>query len=99
MQFGLHDFFRADQQHAHTVLACGMDRALNFRLGSAIRTHCIQRDHARHGGELAGFFHVENFASLIVSALGAGAVRHFFLVTVGALGKAVAFEGIVGAPG
>jgi hypothetical protein len=33
---------------------------------------------------LAGFFNVENFASLIVPALGAGAMRHFLLVTVGA---------------
>jgi hypothetical protein len=49
--------------------------------------------------DLAGFLDIENFASLIVSALGAGAVGHFLLVTVGALGKAVAFQGIVGAPG
>jgi hypothetical protein len=49
--------------------------------------------------KLAGFLNVEDFASLIVSALGAGAVRHFFLVTVGALGKAVGLEGIVGTPG
>src|ERR1700758_1594198 len=48
--------------------------------------------------ELAGFFDVENFASLIVSALGAGAVRHFLFVTVGALGKAMALQSIVGAP-
>jgi hypothetical protein len=48
---------------------------------------------------LTGFFDVENFASLIVAALGAGAMRHFFLVAVGALGKGVAFEGIVRAPG
>jgi hypothetical protein len=49
--------------------------------------------------DLAGFFDIENFASLIVSALGAGTMRHFFLVTVGALGKAMAFQSIVGAPG
>ena len=85
--------FRADQQHAHAVLTCGMDRALNLRLGRAVRTHRIQRDHARHGVvKLAGFFDVEDFASLIVSALRAGAVRHFLLVTVGTLGKAVAFR-------
>jgi hypothetical protein len=47
---------------------------------------------------LAGFFDVENFASLIVSALGAGAVGHFLLVTVWALGKAVAFQSVMGAP-
>jgi hypothetical protein len=49
--------------------------------------------------DLAGFFDVENFASLIVSALGTGAVGHFFLVTVGTLGQAVAFQSVVGAPG
>jgi hypothetical protein len=49
--------------------------------------------------DLAGFFDFENFASLIVSALGTGAVGHFFLVTVRALGKAVALQGIMGAPG
>jgi hypothetical protein len=49
--------------------------------------------------QLAGFFDVEDFASLIVSTLGAGAMRHFFLVAVGALGKGMAFECVVGAPG
>jgi len=37
--------------------------------------------------ELAGFLDVENFASLIVPAFGAGAVRHFLLVAVGAFRK------------
>ncbi len=50
-------------------------------------------------GRLAGFFDVENFASLIVPALGTGAVRHLLLVAVRALGKAVGLESIVGAPG
>jgi hypothetical protein len=45
--------------------------------------------------KLAGFLNVEDFASLIVTALGARTVRHFLLVTVGALGKAVALESIV----
>jgi hypothetical protein len=48
--------------------------------------------------KLAGFLNVEDFASLIVTALGARPVRHFLLVTIGALGKAVAFQTIVGAP-
>jgi hypothetical protein len=48
---------------------------------------------------LAGFFHFEDFASLIVTALGAGAVRHLLLVTVGALRKAVGLQGVVGSPG
>jgi hypothetical protein len=48
---------------------------------------------------LAGFFDFENFASFIVTALGAGAMRHLFLVTVWALGQAVGFQCIVGASG
>jgi NADH/NAD ratio-sensing transcriptional regulator Rex len=77
-----------------------MDRALDLGLGSAVRTHRIQRDHARHGVfELAGFFNVEDFASLIVAALGASPMRHLFLVAIGALGKAVGFQCVVRAPG
>ena len=88
IQFRLDHIFRADQQHAHAILARRLYGALNLRLGSAVGTHRIQRDHARHGVfELAGFFDVEDFASFIVTALGAGAVRHLFLVAVGALGQ------------
>lgn len=47
---------------------------------------------------LAGFFDVENFASLIVSALRARAVGHFLLVAVGTFGKAMTLQKIVGAP-
>jgi hypothetical protein len=47
---------------------------------------------------LAGFFNVENFTAFVVSALGAGAMRHLLLVTVRAFGKAMAFESVVGAP-
>jgi hypothetical protein len=49
--------------------------------------------------ELAGFFNVDDFATLIESALGAGAMRHFLFVTVGTLGKAMRLERVVGAPG
>jgi hypothetical protein len=49
--------------------------------------------------KLAGFFNVEYFASLIVTAFRTSAVGHLFLVTVGALGEAVAFQSIVGTPG
>jgi hypothetical protein len=49
--------------------------------------------------ELAGFFDVEDFAALIVAALGAGAMRHLFFVTVGTFGKAGALQEVVGAPG
>ena len=100
IQFRFDDIFRADQQHAHAILARSLYGALNLRLGSAVGTHRIQRDHARHGVfGLAGFFNIEDFASFIVTALGAGAVRHLFLVAVGALGKAVRLQRIVSAPG
>jgi hypothetical protein len=49
--------------------------------------------------QLAGFLDFQNFASLIVPALGASAMWHFLFMTVGALGKAVAFERIVRTPG
>jgi hypothetical protein len=48
---------------------------------------------------LAGFLDIENFPALIVAAFRAGAVRHFLLVTVRALGKAVALQCIMSAPG
>src|SRR5580658_7046487 len=50
IQFRLDHFFRADQQHPHAILTRRENGALNLRLGSAVRTHRIQRDHARHGG-------------------------------------------------
>jgi hypothetical protein len=49
--------------------------------------------------QLAGFLDFENFASLIVPALGASAMWHFLFMAVGALGKAVAFERVVRPPG
>jgi hypothetical protein len=49
--------------------------------------------------KLAGFFNVEHFASLIVTAFRASAMGHLFLMTVGAFRKAVAFQSIVGPPG
>jgi hypothetical protein len=49
--------------------------------------------------ELAGFFDVEDFASFVIPALGAGTVRHLFLMAVGAFGKAVGFQGVVSPPG
>jgi hypothetical protein len=87
-EFRFDDLFGADKHHAQAVLACSLDCALYFRLGGAVGTHRVERDHARHSVvRLAGFFNVENFASLIVTALGAGAMGHFLLVTVGAFRK------------
>src|SRR5581483_1233754 len=44
---------------------------------------------------LGGFFDVENFASLVVAALRAGAVRHLLFMTVGTLGERMAFDRIM----
>ena len=68
----------------------------NLRFRGPVRAHRVQRYDAWHGGfRLAGFFDVQNFAALVVSALGAGAVRHLALVTIGALGERVALESVV----
>jgi hypothetical protein len=48
---------------------------------------------------LAGFLDINDFASLIVPAFRAGAMRHLLFVAVGALRKAMALQGIMGAPG
>jgi hypothetical protein len=91
--------FRPDKKYANAVLACRMQRALDFRLGRAVRTHRIQRDYARHGVEqLAGFLDFEYFASFIVPALGASTMWHLLFMTIGALRQAMAFERVVGTP-
>ena len=100
VKFRLDRGFRADQQHAHAVIARGMDRAFDFRLGSPIRAHRIQRNHARHGGrKLAGFLHFHNFAAFVVAALDASAMRHLLLVAVRTLRERMALERIVRPPG
>jgi hypothetical protein len=48
---------------------------------------------------LAGFLDFDNFATFVIAALGAGAVRHLFFVAVGALGKRMSSEKVVRAPG
>jgi hypothetical protein len=61
--------------------------AFDFRLGRPVRTHRIQRDHARHcGRKLAGFLNVQNFAAFVVAALDTSAMRHLLLVAVRTLG-------------
>jgi hypothetical protein len=100
IQFRLDLILRADQQHPHPVLTRRENGTLNLRLGSAVGTHRIQRNHARHGvSKLAGFFSFEDFASLIETALWACAVRHLLLVTVGAFRQTVGLQGVVGSPG
>ena len=47
-EFSFQDVFRTDQQHTRAILARRLYRALDLRLGRTVRTHRIQRDHARH---------------------------------------------------
>src|SRR3984893_15172356 len=80
-----------------------MPRRLNctfdLRLWRPGRTHRVQGNDAGHEvARLAGFLDVQNFAALIVAALGAGTMRHFALVAVRALGEGVTFVGVVSAP-
>ena len=76
-----------------------LNRTFDLRFGRPVRAHRVQRYDAWHEEfRLAGFFDVQNFAALVVSALRAGAVRHLALVAVGALGKGVAFQCVVSAP-
>ena len=88
--------FRPDQENACAVASRGINRAFDFRLGSPVRTHRIQRDHARHGGgTLAGFLRFHNFTALVIAALHTRAMRHLLFVTVRTLGERVAFQSIV----
>jgi hypothetical protein len=50
------------------------------------------------GKKLGLLFDLEDFAAFIVSALRAGAMRHFLFVTVRALGKRMLRERVVRAP-
>src|ERR1700758_1064772 len=82
-------------------MTSGLNRALNFRSRGAIRTHRIQSYDAWHGvgcGRLAGFLDFHEFAPFVVPALGAGAMRHLFLVEVGTPRKRVLGRRIVRPP-
>ena len=100
-EFGADVVLAPDQRDFNIVMAGGQDRALHFGLGRAIRPHRVNGYDRRHGtgnrqaegavrrrpDALAGFFDLEDFAALIVPALGAGTVGKFLLVAVGAFGK------------
>ena len=99
-QFGANDWLAAYQDHAQAVLPRRLDRAFDFRLRGTIRTHRVERYDAWHRVEnLAGLFDFQNLAALIVAAFGAGAMWHFALVTIWALGERVAAQRVVRAPG
>ena len=83
--------FASDEQDANIVMTTSKYGPFHFGLGSPIGAHRIDRDyswHLRKGDcNLAGLFGVEDLAALVVSTFGTRAVRHFLLVTVGALGE------------
>jgi hypothetical protein len=80
--------FAPNQKNANPVVPRGLNRTFDLRLRRPVRAHRVQGYDAWHGEfRLAGFFDVQDFTTLIVTALGAGAVRHLALVTIGALGK------------
>src|ERR1700729_3860583 len=66
---------------------------------SAMTLGMVGESDSVFAAELAGFLNVENFSSFIVAAFGAGAVRHFLFVTVGAFREGMALQGVVSAPG
>ena len=89
----------ADQQHARAELTGGLDRALDFGLRGAVGTHRIQSYDAWHGvryEQLAGFLDLDHFAPLVITALGAGAMRHLFFVAVRALRNTGLSQKVVG---
>ena len=77
-----------DQMDPHRQGAAGEDRPANLRLGSFVGTYGVKRDVGEHRNEvLLCFFHFQNGAALVGSALGAGAMGQLLLVAAGALGE------------
>src|SRR5580704_16730787 len=80
-----------------------MPRRLNctfdLRLWPAVRAHRVQGYDAWHGvAALAGFLDVQNFATFVVAALGAGPMRHLAFMAIRTFGECVALKGVMGAP-
>jgi hypothetical protein len=87
-QLGPQLFFVPDKEDVNAVVPGRLNRTFDFRFRRPVGTHRVQRYDAWHGEfRLAGFFDFQNFASLVMTTLGAGAMRHLALVTVGALGE------------
>jgi len=43
-ELGAHYILLPDQKNSNVILPCGKNRALNFRLRGAVRTHGVNRD-------------------------------------------------------
>lgn len=83
------------------MVAAGKNGPFHFGLRGPVRTHRIDGDygwHLRKGDcNLAGFFCVEDLATLVVSTFGTRPVRHLLFVTIRTLGKRVRSEKVVSA--
>jgi hypothetical protein len=89
--------FRPNQQHTHAgIMTSGQQRSFDLRLGSPVRSHCIDSYYGFHESvRLSAFFYFHHLATLVVPALGAGAMRELALMAVGALRNRVGHEKIV----
>src|SRR5580692_2129554 len=76
-----------------------LDCAFDLRFWPAVRAHRVQGYDAWHGvAALAGFLDVQNFAAVVVAALGAGPMGHLAFVAIRTFGECVALQGVMGAP-
>ncbi len=50
-QFGAHHILVPHKEDPNVILPCGKNRALNFRLGGAVRAHGIDRNGNGHRRE------------------------------------------------
>jgi hypothetical protein len=90
VEFGPDLRFASNENDTNPIMARRLNGALDLGLGRPVRSHRVQSYDACHEEErgwLAGFLYVQNLASLIVTALGAGAMGHLLFVAVGAFRK------------
>ncbi len=79
----LDGFGLTDQQHLHAIFCCGAHGALDFHCRGVVGPHCVNCD-LYHDIDLF-FGGLYNFTSVVVTAVGTGAMRQLRLMTVGAL--------------
>jgi hypothetical protein len=73
----------------------GEDRPTNLRFRSFVGAYCVKRDVNEHGRLLGFVLDFDHGASLVLAALGAGAMGQLLLVAGGALGDADGGQKIV----
>ena len=101
VEFPANNFFRTNQNYAHSECTRGEQGAAYLGPGAVVTAHCIHgdRQHERNAGEKLFFCDFDDFAALVLAALRAGAMGEFRLVAVGALGHAGHTEVIMSAAG